>query len=70
MTVFDDSKQETHKNCDETVGPADSCVVICVNVQCELVTILDSRILLLYLVLTTEIGNIQKSQFIFWFLRT
>ena len=57
------SKQRTHKNCNEIVGPADSCVLICVNVQCEPVVILNGNISLLCLGLTDEIGKIQNKTF-------
>jgi len=53
------SKQQTHINCDEIVGPAVSCVVISANVLCEPVIILNGNISLLCLGLTAEIANIQ-----------
>ena len=57
------SKQQTHKNCAEIVGPAVSCVVISVNVLCEPVMILNGNISLLCLGLTAEIANIQNKTF-------
>ena len=54
------SKRSTHKNCDEIVGPAHSCVVICVIVQCELVIILNANISSFCLGFTGEIKKYTK----------
>ena len=63
MLVNDSAvKEQTKRNCDEIVGPVDSCVVLCVNVQCEPVIILNGAISLLCVGLTAEIENIQKKK--------
>ena len=45
---------------DQTVGPADSCVVICVNVHCVPVIILNGSISLLCVGLTDKFGKYTK----------
>jgi len=61
MTAFDDSVvNSVYTNCDEIIVPANSCVVVWVNVQCELVIILNGNIPLLCMWLATKIENIQN----------
>jgi hypothetical protein len=62
MTAFDDSAVNSRptKNCDEIVGPADNCVVTCVNIQCEPVVNLNGNISLVLLGLTAEFRKYKK----------
>jgi len=57
------SKHSNHKNCNEIVGPADSCYVICVNVQCVPLLILNCNLSLLHLRATAKIGKYTNNKF-------
>ena len=65
MTAFDDSAVISGPTkTDEIVVPANSCVVVCVNVQCEPVIILNYNIPLLCVRITARLKMYKISNFI------